>query len=76
MSLRPYPLEIWREDNPLSVIAMASARRVCGEPGSLAITTGWEIDIARVSTVSGYRIETTASERENLQAQIINIVSS
>jgi len=73
-TLRPFPLELWRDDNPLSVIAYASARRVSGEPGSLSITAGWEIDIARV-TFRNNELQTTPAEREELQAQILKIVA-
>lgn len=75
-TLRPYPLELWRDDNPMSVTVHASARRVSGEPGSLAIQAGWEIDIARVTIAwSNKPLETTPAEREDLQAQILKIVA-
>ena len=73
-ALRPYPLELWRDDNPMCVIVHASARRISGEPGSLSIQAGWEIDIARV-TFRNNTIETTPDEREELQAQILKIVA-
>lgn len=73
-TLRPFPLDLWRDDNPMTVTVHASARRVSGEPGSLAIQAGWEIDIARV-TFRNNTIETTPAEREDLQAQILKIVA-
>ncbi len=76
MSPRPYELEIFRDDNPLYVVAHATARRISGEPGSLSISPGWEIDIARVTTVSGYEIETSAVERELIREEILKIESA
>ncbi len=74
-SLTPFPLDLWRDDNPMSVTAWASVRRVSGEPGSLSITAGWDVDIARV-TFRSQPIDTTPAEREALAEQIIKTLES
>lgn len=69
MTPTAHDAEIWREDNPMSVVAYATVTRVSGEPGSLSIRTGYEIDITRV-LYKGREIQITDAERAEVTEQI------
>jgi len=69
MNPSAHDAEIWRYDNPLPVVAYATVTRVFGEPGSLSIQAGYEIDITRV-TFNGREIQTTDAERAEITEQI------
>lgn len=69
MTPTAHEAEIWREDNPMSVVAYATVTRVSGEPGSLCIQAGYEIDITRV-TFNGREIQITDAERAEITEQI------
>lgn len=71
MTPHPYALDLWRDDNPLPVVAYATCRRVSGEPGSLSIQAGYEIDIARV-TFRGNPIDISPAERADIEREIMN----
>ena len=73
-SLTPFPLELWRDDNPMSVTAYATVTRVSGEPGSLSIQPGYEITIERV-TFNGRTIQITDAERAEITEQIARHIS-
>lgn len=70
-TLRPYPLELWRDDNPMPVTVHATVTRVSGEPGSLSIAAGYEIDISRV-TFRGNPIDISPAERADIEREILN----
>jgi hypothetical protein len=69
MTPTAHDAEIWRDHNPLPVVAYATVTRVSGEPGSLCIEAGYEIDITRV-LYNGRTIQTTDAERAEITEQI------
>jgi len=74
MTPTAHDAEIWREDNPMSVTAWASVRRVSGEPGSLCIQAGYGITIERV-LFNGRTIQITDAERAEITEQIARHIS-
>lgn len=53
-----------REDHEFRVFVRAILRRMHGEPGSLAIAAGWEVDHLRAEHVDGSSAKDGISDNE------------